>query len=468
MNGDGHENDPRRGRHLFVAAALVALLLPFLPVAAADSAHMTVASPDSAPSTVYFTANVTGPRNLTVALPSQSSIDALTLDGAPPAWRFIDAGHLVVPVPAGAHAIVLHAELPGEGPWVLGSDVPSPGIDAPGLVISPVGSGFVSIGRPAPGGMAWIAVGLVGFAALLVAIGLAARDRRAFAKEDAAAAAAGEAPTGAGESSLLGHLRELQSRLRVAVLVVAVLFLLFSSVGVAATALPGLPSISWPSPYLGEPTIASLIYRSMEAQFLPPGVTVVILRPMDAVVAELGVGALLAIVAGLPVVAYELAAFIGPALLPRERRFAQGVAVPIVLLFLAGALFAWYLLIPIIFHALYGFAPDVHALSFLSAPDLVTFVSILTLTLGTVFEMPVVMAAVSYAGWVKPRTFASKWRHAVVAIFIVAAIVTPDPTVVSQLLVALPMCALYFIGLAAAYFAAPRGERRRAARAAPQ
>lgn len=462
----------------FLAGAWIAALAVLLVAgtAAADGTRVSVNAPSGAPPTTTIVVNATGPTNVTLTIPPGARIDALVVDNRLDlAWQFSDAQSVPVPLAAGSHEIVLHASLDGDGPWSLGSSVPPLVVSAPGLDVTRHGA-IATVAHPAPGAPVLEAAALAGVVSLIAAVALASRDRRALERERAADALArptdrapSRAPVGkepgkrSSEMGLLDHLRELQVRARTALFVVALLFLFFSGVGGTVAPLGRFPLLSF---YLGEPTFASEAYRAMATQLIPAGVTVVLLRPMDAVVAELGVGALLAVVTAIPVLTYEVAAFVGPALMPHERRFAQMLSIPIAALFILGALFAWFVLIPTIFRALYGFAPSVQATPLLAAPDLVSFAASFILILGIVFELPVAMATLSYAGLVKPGTFASKWRHSVVAIFIVAAIVTPDPTVVSQLLVALPMCALYFLGLAAAFLAAPRGERRRQEKAA--
>ena len=84
-----------------------------------------------------------------------------------------------------------------------------------------------------------------------------------------------------------------------------------------------------------------------------------------------------------------------------------------------------------------------------------SFLITVILGLGLMFEMPVVVLLLAMIGIVSPGFLLRKWRIAVVVIFIVAAIVTPTPDVLNLCIFAVPACALYFLGVAAAFLVAP-------------
>lgn len=418
-------------------AALALALVLVLPAAAAGSTGR-IDAPEGAPATLFLVVNATGPGALSLGLPAGTRIDTFTLDGDAAAWSYADPATVRLDLPAGPHEARLHAVLPGLGPWELSAPAPLL-LEAPGLETEISGES-ATVRQPGTDGPSpWIAVALAAAVALLVAAALAARDR-----------ARGPPPEAAG---LLDHLRELQTRLRASLLAVLALLLVFAALGAGWWTVGG---VRIPVPRLGEPTIAAAAYAEMTRAFVPAGVQLVVLRPVDAVAAQLWVAVLLAIIAALPVVVYEVASFLAPALLPGERSVALRIAPLILALFAAGAAFAWFLLVPFLIRTLYGFAPAIGATPLLDVPELVSFATFVVLAMGLVFELPVVMAALARAGIVRPATFASKWRHAIVGIFLLAAFVTPDPTVVGQLLVAVPMAALYGIGVAAAYALGPK------------
>jgi sec-independent protein translocase protein TatC len=125
--------------------------------------------------------------------------------------------------------------------------------------------------------------------------------------------------------------------------------------------------------------------------------------------------------------------------------------------------FSGFVLLPRLIHSLYDYAVGLNATPYVSVRDFISFVTTVSLVLGASFELPLVMASLSRLGLVRAESFAKKWRYAVVIIFVGAAIVSPDPSIISLFLLALPMLLLYGIGVILARVATPaRHEPERA------
>lgn len=199
------------------------------------------------------------------------------------------------------------------------------------------------------------------------------------------------------------------------------------------------------------------VYVALAHASLPDGVQVIVTRPTEAVAAQLQVSFLLAAVLTLPVIIYEAWAFFAPALEPKERRTLARALPMAGVLFLAGAAFAFFFVVPLLFSVLYAFAAPLGAASYLTAGSLVGTLFTFALCFGIAFEMPLIMALLVRLRIVQPSFFLRYWRHATVVIMILAAIVT-DPTLVSQLMVGGMLLVLYWGGVAFAYLARP-GER---------
>lgn len=260
-----------------------------------------------------------------------------------------------------------------------------------------------------------------------------------------------KAHPGAGEARLgvWQHVDELRRRILVAAgVLVAGLTLALT------TRLAAWHGIPYPVPELYD-TLSAQLFRAAAAHLVPAGVQLIVTSPIDGFAAQLdvafGVGAALA----LPVALYEAARFAGPALRPRERRMLAWALVPAMALFLLGAAFGYAVVLPFTLRALYQFSGALGARSLLSVQDFASFTLSFLLGFGVAFQTPLVMAALSKVGLVAPRAYWRKVRHAVVAILVVAMLVTPDPTVVSQLLLAIPMIGLYVVGAVAAAWVAP-------------
>ena len=155
-----------------------------------------------------------------------------------------------------------------------------------------------------------------------------------------------------------------------------------------------------------------------------------------------------ALVLAMPWLLYQAWAFVAPGLYRREKRLALPLLTSALLLFYAGCAFAFFLVLPAVFGFMAKVTPDgVAMMTDINA--YLDFVLVLFLAFGLAFELPVAMLVLVLLGWVSPAQLREGRGYAVVGIFIVAAIVTP-PDVVSQLMLAIPMCLLYEAGILAA------------------
>jgi sec-independent protein translocase protein TatC len=238
----------------------------------------------------------------------------------------------------------------------------------------------------------------------------------------------------------LAHLDELRRRvvLSLAAWLAASTFAFSFGAGHVA----GIPA---PVPSLYD-NLAAQVFRGLAAHLVPDDVELVVLRPMDAFMAEFAIALGLGAVFALPVLLLHLNAFVTPALRPAERRFLGRLLGPLVVLFLGGCAFALLVVLPFTLDALYGFAGSIGARPLLGVTTLAGFALGFCLAFGVAFQTPVVMVGLSRAGIVEPKTYVRYWRHSVVGIVIVSAFLTPDPTLVSQVMMAGPLVALYAIG----------------------
>lgn len=172
----------------------------------------------------------------------------------------------------------------------------------------------------------------------------------------------------------------------------------------------------------------------------------------NAIRVALGIGLSLA----MPVIVYQLLAFIAPGLTSRERRIIFTALPFIMICFIAGLAFGWFVTVP----AALGFLLVQGAGAIEIRPTVESFLSIFTrliLLNGVLFEMPVIVYSLIWLGVVQRATLARYRRYAVLVIVIVASIVTPTSDPVNLGLVAVPMYLLYELGLLLAVLA-PRRE----------
>ena len=232
------------------------------------------------------------------------------------------------------------------------------------------------------------------------------------------------------ELSLVQHLAELRDRLMVA------------SIAVVIT------------------TAISFVFTTeiIKLLILPAGVGLKLssFSPTENFTTYMRVALFSGIALAMPVLIYEIFAYIDPALRPNERRFALTLGPFILLLFVAGMLFCYFLLLPNALRFLLTFASDVFE-NQLRATEYLSFVTTFILGMGLVFEMPVLIYALVRLGAVRREWLTKQRRYAFLVSFVLAAVVTPTPDPFNQTLVALPMYLLFELGLLLSRFGgAPR------------
>jgi sec-independent protein translocase protein TatC len=162
----------------------------------------------------------------------------------------------------------------------------------------------------------------------------------------------------------------------------------------------------------------------------------------EAFFTYLKVSLIAGIIVSLPVIFYEFWMFVAPGLYRRERVVVIPIILVSVIFFAAGALFAYFFVFPVGFKFFLGFASEsIRPLP--SMKEYLRFASIMLLAFGMSFELPIVITALAWLGVVDVPFLKKNRKYAILIIFIAAAILTPSPDVISQLLLAGPLMVLY-------------------------
>lgn len=234
--------------------------------------------------------------------------------------------------------------------------------------------------------------------------------------------------------SFMSHLVELRTRLLRAVGTMLVVF-------IALFIYPG----------------ASVIYDLLAAPMLaslPEGTRMIATGVITPFMVPVKVTMMAAFVVSLPVVLYQVWAFVAPGLYRHEQRLALPLIVSSSLLFLAGMAFCYFVVFKTVFSFIATFAPQ----SITPAPDIeayLGFVMTMFLAFGITFEVPVAVILLVRMSIVTIAQLQQARGYVIVGAFIIAAVVTP-PDVVSQFLLAVPLCVLYEIGILLARTIKPR------------
>jgi sec-independent protein translocase protein TatC len=233
---------------------------------------------------------------------------------------------------------------------------------------------------------------------------------------------------GPPEESLIAHLLELRTRLLRAVLAVALAFVAL------------LPFADKMYSLIAAPLLRTL----------PKGGQLIAIEVTSTFFVPMKLAFFAALLLAMPVVLYQLWAFVAPGLYQQEKRLARPILIAATVLFYAGLAFTYFLLLPVMFAYLSSTAPTgVTMMTDIS--HYLDFVLVMFLAGGVSFEVPVAVMIAVILGWVTPKQL-SEWRgYVIVAIFIIAAIITP-PDGLSQIMLALPMWFLYEAGVLMARF----------------
>lgn len=224
-------------------------------------------------------------------------------------------------------------------------------------------------------------------------------------------------PAPKSDMSFMEHLDELRS-----VLINATLVILLLSLG------------AW---FVSGRLLDVLIKITVgEAQFI---------KPQEAFFSRFKLAMLCGLLLGLPLIAQQVWGFVVPGLLKKERRIVRPLVVWTTVLFLLGIAFSAFALTPVMLKFLAGFGTQVIKPN-LAVGFLLDFYIKIGIACGILFQLPLVVAVLSFFGIVTPAFLRSMWRQAVVVILVLAAIVTPADAL-SQLMLGVPIIVLYFVSI---------------------
>lgn len=246
-------------------------------------------------------------------------------------------------------------------------------------------------------------------------------------------------PEGDREQPFIAHLVELRNRLLRAVAAVLVVFVAL------------VPFANRLYSLLAAPLLAKL----------PQGTQMVAIDVATPFLTPIKLAFFAAIVVAMPYLLFQAWAFVAPGLYRHEKRLATPLLVSAIVLFYVGCAFAYFLVMPVVFGFLTATVPEGVAMM-TDISHYLDFVLVLFLAFGLCFQVPVAVVILVILGVATPATLARSRPYVIVGAFVVGAVLTP-PDVLSQVMLAVPMCLLYEVGILAAR-AITRDREARAAR----
>ena len=234
------------------------------------------------------------------------------------------------------------------------------------------------------------------------------------------------------EETFFSHLVELRDRIIKASLAILVVF---------------LSMVYW------APNIFHLLADPM-IQALPPGSHMIVTDVTGSFFVPIKVTFMAAFVLALPFVIYQIWAFVAPGLYQHEKKLALPIVISTYALFLVGMSFAYFLVFPTVFGFMVEYNAPLGADMSTDIDKYLSFAMTTFLAFGFTFEVPVVVVVLVRMGIVTIAKLKEMRPYIIVGAFVIAAVATP-PDVMSQLLLAIPLCILFELGLLIARFYQP-------------
>jgi sec-independent protein translocase protein TatC len=249
-----------------------------------------------------------------------------------------------------------------------------------------------------------------------------------------AAAQSPEHAPGDKEMTMLEHLEELRGRLVASVIAVVV------GVLAAIIPIPGLNSITW------------IVIDGLVSEGKQSGVNFITIRPGEGFFTFLEVALVIGAALAMPVIIYQLLAFVTPALYANEKKYLYMAVPGVFFSFMCGVAFCYFLTLPFATRFLAGFASQTFQPTW-TAEHYIDFVATFLFWVGLMFELPIIMFFLTKLGVVSQKRLAGFRKYAFVLAFVIGAAITPTPDPINQTIVSLPVYFLFELGVILARFA---------------
>jgi len=259
--------------------------------------------------------------------------------------------------------------------------------------------------------------------------------------ESAAAAAREKITEKMSAMSFLEHLEELRKRIIWSIVAVGVAFAVCWNY---ADKIYG---------YMQEPIMQALQRNHLEQKL-------VYLNPTEPFNMYMKIGLIAALFLASPFVLYQLWAFVAPGLYKNEKRYVMPFMVLSVGLFLGGGFFGYKIVYPAALDFLINYGKQFQPM--ITIGEYTDLFLTIIIGLGVVFEMPILVFFLALIGIVSPRWMWNNFRYSILAIFVIAAILTPTTDIMNMCVFAAPMIGLYLISIGVAWLVHPKRRKRKA------
>lgn len=260
------------------------------------------------------------------------------------------------------------------------------------------------------------------------------------------------------QTPLLDHLQDLAKRLRrivFSVLVLTAFFLFFGPSSVA------VHPFDITVPFVGVfritrlPIIVPSFLNSFSTELIryfiyhevPKGMIVLNVSVFDPILSSMQVSLLFSVIVSMPIILTEMWKFVSPALYETEKKHLKWTVIPATLLFVAGASFAYFIVIPVLLLVVKLYIVSLGIQETLSFKSIISIIVGFLFAFGLSFELPVVMVTLTRFGFVGSKVWMENWRMGVLGSFIIALIISPGVTGgLVETIIGLTLSALYIAG----------------------
>ena len=200
-------------------------------------------------------------------------------------------------------------------------------------------------------------------------------------------------------------------------------------------------------PLPSDPSFSVRLFEIIQKDLLPSGVQLIVTNPLSAFLSQIKISLSIAFFLTFPYFLFKIIGFFAPALYKKEKASALKILFPSLLLFALGCLFAYFILIPPTFKILYSYTITMGALPYFSVTEFVALIFGFMLAVGIMFLLPIFMVLLTRMGIVENTFWKENWKYSFLFFLIFSAIITPDGTGITMIILSAPLSVLYFLGI---------------------
>ena len=199
-------------------------------------------------------------------------------------------------------------------------------------------------------------------------------------------------------------------------------------------------------PVFSTDSISLTLFQKIYSDLVPKDIKLLITNPFNVLFVQIQVSLFFAFLLSLPVFLYRVTSYLSSALKKEEKKALKMSIIPSILLFFTGCLFAYFFLIPFTLRFMNIYVTSFEAATYFEINEFISFVLALILTSGLAFTLPIFMRTLSSLGLIDSAFWIRNFKYSLIAIVIFTAIITPDGTGVTMLMLSIPLISLYLLG----------------------